>query len=204
MAVAPERIKARLKALFPKANLSKTRLDALAAKLSQKPADDADDAAIDEVLNTANEFHSFEDIARDDDRIRTLEASRNNPPTPPGGNPPADPATQTDDERIAAIVAKAIAPIAQTIQGFQVQTLQEKFVAQAKAKGIPESLAAKVQIGENFNPEEALTNLETEWSGLKQLAVNATAGAGNTPQGSGQPSKEASKEEAEAIVNDIM
>ena len=76
MAVAPEKIKARLKALFPKANLSTKRLDAYAAKLAPKPADDADDEAIDVIINDYNEVIDFEAVAKEDDKTRTLEAAK--------------------------------------------------------------------------------------------------------------------------------
>lgn len=76
MAVAPEKIKARLKALFPKANLSTKRLDVYAAKLAPKPADDADDAAIDVIINDYNEVIDFEAVAKEDDKTRTLEAAK--------------------------------------------------------------------------------------------------------------------------------
>jgi len=76
MAVEKSKVIARLKALFPKANLSQKRLDALADKLASKPADDADDAAIDVVINDFNSVLSIEDIAREDDRVRTLEAEK--------------------------------------------------------------------------------------------------------------------------------
>lgn len=76
MAVEKAKVIARLKALFPKANLSQTRLDAIADKLAKKPADDADDAAIDAVINDFNDVLSIEDIAKGDDRTRTLEAEK--------------------------------------------------------------------------------------------------------------------------------
>lgn len=76
MAVKPEIIKARLKALFPKANLSQKRLDAYAAKLAPKPADDADDAAVDAIINDYNEVIDFEAVAKEDDKTRTLEADK--------------------------------------------------------------------------------------------------------------------------------
>jgi hypothetical protein len=74
MAVAPEKIKARLKALYPKANLSTKRLDVYAAKLAPKPADDADDEAIDAIINDYNEVIDFEAVAKEDDSNRTLLA----------------------------------------------------------------------------------------------------------------------------------
>jgi len=49
MAVKPEIIKARLKALFPKANLSQKRLDAIAAKLAPMPADETHDTLYDSI-----------------------------------------------------------------------------------------------------------------------------------------------------------
>lgn len=76
MAVEKAKVIARLKALFPKANLSQTRLDAIADKLAKKPADDADEADIDAVINDFNDVLSIEDIAKGDDRTRTLEAEK--------------------------------------------------------------------------------------------------------------------------------
>lgn len=76
MAVKPEIIKARLKALFPKANLSQKRIDVYAAKLAPKPADDADETAIDAIINDYNEIIDFEAVAKEDDRVRTLEADK--------------------------------------------------------------------------------------------------------------------------------
>lgn len=76
MAVDNLKVIARLKALFPKANLSQQRLDAIADKLAKKPADDADDTAIDAVINDFNDVLSIEDIAKGDDRTRTLEAEK--------------------------------------------------------------------------------------------------------------------------------
>ncbi len=76
MAVEKAKVIARIKALFPKINLSVKRLDAIADKLSKKPADDADEAAIDAVINDFNDVLSFEDIAKEDDRARTLEADK--------------------------------------------------------------------------------------------------------------------------------
>jgi hypothetical protein len=76
MAVKPEIIKARLKVLFPKANLSQKRLDAYAAKLAPKPADDADEATVDALINDYNEVIDFEAVAKEDDKTRTLEADK--------------------------------------------------------------------------------------------------------------------------------
>lgn len=74
MAVKPEVIKARLKVLLPKANLSQKRLDAYAAKLAPKLADDADETAIDAIITDYNDVIDFEAVAKEDDSNRTLLA----------------------------------------------------------------------------------------------------------------------------------
>lgn len=99
MPVEVSRIKGRLRELFPKANLSNKRLDEVSARLAKKPSDDADEAAIDLVLQNANDFISFEDIAREDDRIRTLEAQVQKPnPTPEPTPTPNDPTPKPADD----------------------------------------------------------------------------------------------------------
>lgn len=71
MAVEASKVKARLRALFPKANLSTKRLDEISDKLGKKVEDNATDAQIDEALEEYNGIYSFEDIAKNDDRLRT-------------------------------------------------------------------------------------------------------------------------------------
>ncbi|WP_341215760.1 hypothetical protein [uncultured Wocania sp.] len=82
MAVKPELIKARLKVKYPKANLSNDRTDEISARLCKLPEDDADETAIDAVLDQANDMFPFEDIAKNDDTIRTLKAKTEKFKTP--------------------------------------------------------------------------------------------------------------------------
>ena len=67
-------IKARLKKQYPKANLSTKRLNELSARLAKKLTDESTEEEVDQVLEDANDFYSFEQIAKDDDRVRSLEA----------------------------------------------------------------------------------------------------------------------------------
>lgn len=46
-----------------------------------------------------------------------------------------------------------------------------EFIAAAKAKGIPEKYAKRYHIGEGFEAEAALTELQTEWTEMKQIAL---------------------------------
>lgn len=72
--VITEKIKARLRVLFPKANLSKKRIDDISAKLSKKLDEESTEEQIDELLTDYNEIApmSFEELAKQDDKIRTL------------------------------------------------------------------------------------------------------------------------------------
>lgn len=93
------KIKARLKAKFSGVNLSTKRIDAIADKL--KLEEDAEDDAIDERLDELNEIFSFAEMAKNDDRLRTLEAKQK-PPKKEDDNDepdsPADPKKPTDPE----------------------------------------------------------------------------------------------------------
>src|SRR5690606_8314581 len=76
MPVEANRIKGKLRELFPKVNLSTKRLDEISARLAKKATDEADDDAIAQLVNDANDYYSFAEIAKEDDKIRTLEANQ--------------------------------------------------------------------------------------------------------------------------------
>lgn len=75
-----DKIKARLKEKFPGVNLSSKRLDDISDKLSKKITEESEiDAKLDEI----NELMPLAEIARQDDRLRTLESkSKDKQPTP--------------------------------------------------------------------------------------------------------------------------
>lgn len=169
-----DKVKARLRALFPGVNLSKTRLDKIADSVTSKITTEDE---IDDKLNDFNDFMSFSDIAKNDDRQRAIDAKK-----------------ATDDEaeaerlRLAGIakeddqdteVPAWAKGLLTTVQSLQTQLAGEKgkstindLKAAAKLKGIPEGLAAKYVIGEGYDQETALAALETEWTEFKQIAVN--------------------------------
>jgi len=185
MAVTPEKIKARLKAKYPKANLSKERLDALAAKLATKPADDADDDAVDAVLDAANDFMSFEDIAKDDDKMRTLEAKAKKD-TPPGNDPPA-PAPAPDD---APAWAKTLIEKVNNIEAGKVtetkrQTVAELFEASETLKALPPAVKQawinRADVNSETPLEDQVKGLETEFTETYQHIANVTPTGGKPP-----------------------
>lgn len=220
MAVEKSKVIARLKALFPKANLSQKRLDALADKLASKPADDADDAAIDEVINDFNSILSIEDIAREDDRLRTLEAKYKepNPPTPPAPPIPPNPEPPKGDDMPAW--AKAILDSNKKLEGeleaiktgkiieTKKQTASELFAKSEVLNRIPEGIRQnwinRLPVSPETSQEEmdlAVKALEEEYSTLVQ--VSADSGRYAPPAGGGNPNPSIDEKLVEKLVEEM-
>jgi len=195
MAVEKSKVISRLKALFPKANLSQKRLDALADKLATKPADDADDAAIDLVINDFNSVLSIEEIAREDDRVRTLESKANpNPPAPP--SPPAPPKGDEVPSWAQAILdsnKKLEGELEAIKTGKMIETKRatasELFNKSEVLKRIPETIRKnwenRIDVNSETSFEEQIQALETEYSELVQVSADnnqyaPAAGGGGT------------------------
>jgi hypothetical protein len=223
MAVKPEIIKARLKALFPKANLSQKRLDALAAKLAPMPADNADDAAVDAVLNQANDFMSFEEIAKEDDRVRTLEAKANPTPAPapapeptPAPTPAPAPANPNDDtpawaksliESNQKLTADLEAIKTGKITEIKKQTAQTVFEASEILKGLkPEiktSWLNRIDVNAETPIEDQVKSLETEFTEIRQEIASSTRYAGAPPSFSDN-NNAPSADDVKAVVDALI
>lgn len=215
MAVKPEIIKARLKALFPKANLSTKRIDAIAAKLAPMPADDADDAAVDVILNQANDFNSFEDIAKEDDRVRTLEAKVNQPPPTPTPSPnpadpkPTDPPKPTDETPAwaKALLEKVEGLEKGKIAETKTQTATKLFEGSEILKELKPELKEqwikRVDTNSEIPIEDQVKALETEFSEIKQSFANNTQYSGTPPYDS-SGKKEPSANEIKEIMDEMI
>lgn len=206
MAVEKQRVITRLKALFPKANLSQKRLDAIADKLSKKPADDADDAAIDSVINDFNEIMSFEDIAKEDDRSRTLEADNKKALEElkkKGIEPKKEEEEEFELPADTPAWAKALIKQNQTL-ATDLEALKTGNVLQTKKQSASE-LFSKSEILKGLKPElkdrwlnrvdvnsevsfeDQIKELETEYSELVQVSADGNQYAG--PAGGGNPTE---------------
>lgn len=214
MAVEKSKVIARLKALFPKANLSQKRLDALADKLASKPADNADDAAIDLVINDFNSVLSIEEIAREDDRVRTLEQKANpNPPAPaPTPSPTPTPEPPKGDEVPAYVKAllDKLDGVTSDLEALKTgkvietkkQTASELFAKSEVLKRIPEGIRQnwvnRIDVNSETPFEEQIQALETEYSTLVQ--VNADNNQYSGPAGNGSAEIKADDAVVESIV----
>jgi len=214
MAVEKSKVIARLKALFPKANLSQKRLDALADKLASKPADDADDAAIDLVINDFNSVLSIEEIAREDDRVRTLEQKANpNPPTQPVPSTPPSPPKGDDVPSWAQAILDSNKKLEGELEALKTgkiietkkQTASELFAKSEVLKRIPEGIRQnwinRLPVSPETSQEEmdlAVKALEEEYSTLVQ--VNADNNQYSGPAGNGSAEIKADDAVVESIV----
>lgn len=203
MAVTPEKIKARLKVLFPKANLSQKRIDEISAKLAPKPADDADDAAVDVFINDANELMGFEAMAKEDDRIRTLEANQK-PKTETAKTEETTEVEKVDENTPAWAktiietnqkLSKEIEDLKQgKITDTKRQTAQQAVEASEVFKGLKPEVKAKwagrIDINSEVSFEDQVKEFETEFTDIKQTLANSSSFAGPPPAGGtdGKPS----------------
>lgn len=203
-----QKIAGRLKVLFPKANLSQKRIDALAAKLETKVSDDADDGAIDEVVNQANDFMDFEALAKEDDRIRTLEANQKKGDE--GGTPPKEDFSNDPPKDETPQWAKALLDKVEAIEKGEVTKSKASSVADLFSKseilkGLPENQKQSWLKRVNLESEDLaaeVSSLETEYTELKQSFADSTDLAGGTFART-QSSDAVSDADVNAVMNQL-
>lgn len=178
------KIAGRLKILFPKANLSQKRIDTIVARLESKVQDDADDAVIDEVINQANDFMDFEAIAKEDDRIRTLESNQKKVEEGGNGNPPKNqgtpetPEPPKDDtpEWAKTLLTKVEALEKGKITESKQNTVSELFSKSEILKWLPENQKQAWMKRVNLDAEDLsseIMSLEAELTELKQSIIDS-------------------------------
>lgn len=198
MAVEAKRIKERLKVLFPGVNLSAKRIDELSARLAKKPADDADDTAVDQVINDANDFMPFKDIAREDDRVRNLEANQKQQDPPKPADPPQDPPAPPTDEMPAW--AKTLietnnslktdlqelkaGKITETKKGAAKKLFEENETLKGLKDSVKEKWFNRIDVNSETPVEDQIADLETEYSELVQGSADSRDASGAPPNGS--------------------
>ncbi|EJL66304.1 hypothetical protein [Flavobacterium sp. CF136] len=221
MAVEKQKVIARLKVLFPKANLSQQRLDAIADKLAKKPADDADDTAIDAVINDFNDVLSIEEIAKGDDRTRTLEAEKKKSEELAAKKKPSK---EEEEEEVIEIDkdipawAKAIlesnkkltADLESIKSGNITQSkkeiAQKTFESSEILKGLKPELkdrwVNRIDINSETPIEDQIKELESEYSDLVQVTADSNVYGG--PAGGGRGVEKMSADSAKSIVEGIL
>lgn len=126
-----QEIKGRLRELFPKANLSTTRISQYAEKLKAKLSEESTKEDVDNLIKDLNDLVDFEQVAKDDDRLRTYQKPQ----------PKVEEAPKQSEEPKSDDVpewAKALLTEVKTLREEKVQdTIQSKFRNHEALKGIP-------------------------------------------------------------------
>lgn len=202
MPVEPTRIKGRVRALFPNANLSNKRMDELSARLAQKPVDDADDAVIDELLNNANDFMPFADLAKEDDRIRSLEANQKKPDATPAPDPTVPPVVEPTVTPPSDAIPSWAKTIMETVNELKTGKIIESKTQAARAEfDKSEVFKSTTEKGREFYFKQLDVNSETPIADqlleLEATHSEITQSKADSAEHSGKPPVHTSNEKAD-------
>jgi len=215
-----DKILAAFKLKYPGVNLSKTRLAAIATKIETKVIDD--ETKIDAALAAMDDAYAFTDIAKDDDRIRTLEAKIKTPKKE--DETPAEKLAREQAEALAKAPvdddtpawAKALIKQSETLASDLAAIKGEKVANTIKSKLEKELLKdVPVDFWDEWSlptSDEALPafaeKVTTKFAAINQQRTEQGLSAMAAPKSSTVPATgkvtPASKEEVASIVDNIM
>lgn len=210
MSIEKSKVIARIKALHPNTNLSNARLNELSDRLIKKLTDDADDAAIDSVINDANDYNPFSEIARSDDKIRDLESKLK--PKPPVDDPKPDPIPDDISPSMKAYLDKQnelIEKLNGKLEGFekgqQTKSITERFNSDERIKDVPDIMRRGFIPTSEDDYEATVTGLIGEFNKYNESYKVERIGNDNPrgQQGGDNTAKEASKEQVDAVASKL-
>lgn len=193
-------ILAKFKAKYPDVNLSKKRLDAIVDKLAAKITDENE---IEAKLDELNDFLPFADIAKQDDKIRDLEAKAKKTP------PPATTPDKKDDppaEDPNTVLLKTLLQKVEKLETEKVQTsIQQKVSSHEKIKGIPAQFLKGKALPEKEEDIDAFVEeVANDYTAFKQELTNQGFAQTSKPVGSAGPGKEpVDPKQIDAILDSI-
>ncbi|PPK98982.1 hypothetical protein [Parapedobacter indicus] len=170
------------------AGVPKVVLALIAKKLAEKVTDEnqIEGAINDFEANSPVSIKDYADLLQSEGDKRVTEALKKaKEPTPPVS--PTPPAPQPKDDEAPAWFTKFLGgefkELKSEVYTGKAQKTVDELVSAAKAKGIPEKYARRYQIGEDFDAEKALAEIESEWTEIKQSVINAEVGDGKVVTG---------------------
>jgi len=189
-----EKIIAAIKAKFPAINLSKKRLNEIAAFIEKKVIDD--ETKVDAALDSYNDFNPIADIAKQDDTIRNLEAKLKAAQPPKKEEVKEDPPIEVTDDTPAWAKAlieqnKKLNEGLTALQGEKIKTtIHGKITDKLNEKGkeVPASFWGKRIIPDKEEEIEAfVTEVQTDWSGLVKESTEKGLSMLSAPKSSAAP-----------------
>ena len=192
-----EKIIAAIKAKFPAINLSKPRLNAIAAKIEAKIIDD--ETKIDGALDTYNEYNPLADIAKADDKLRDLESKSKGKKEDTPTEDKKEVAPPDDAPEWAKALIEQNKALAQSVAAMQGEKVQNSIKSKAteKLKEVPNSYWGKRALPEKDEDLDAfVTEVAADYAQFKQemtdqgLSVLAAPRAGGASQAATKVSPE--------------
>lgn len=192
-------------------NLSTERMNATADRLIKK-FPDLKEEDIDSKLSDLNDLNPFDEIARQDDRVRTLEAKAKETPKPPTdpANPGAD--SKKDDppkpaDEVPAWAKDLVNKINKLDADKEQEEIQKEF--QKRMDGLKTKIPSTFYKGRKPAKKEDIetlaTEIETDFLAFEQERNDGVLGSTTKPAGAAGASKnKASDKEVEELVQNIM
>ena len=126
-----QEIQGRLRLLYPKANLSSTRISQYAERLKAKLSEESTQEDVDNLIKDLNDLVDFSQVAKDDDRLRTYQK-------PKEEMKQEEPKQSEEPKEEVPTWAQALLTEVKTLREEKVQdTIQSKFRNHEALKGIP-------------------------------------------------------------------
>lgn len=194
-------LRSRFRDLFPKAqNLKKERLDVFVSKLSAKLSEESTQEDVDALWQDYNEVVNFEQLAKDDDRLRTLNIPK--PQTKVEETPKTSEEPKRDD---VPEWAKALLTEVKTLREEKVQdTIQSKFRNHEALKGIPTEILDLVKTPTTLDEVDQFATTIADVYKEKQIKEKLDSfGRDIPPQGEHSKSVEV-KQASDKEVDDVF
>ena len=194
-------LRSRFRDLFPKAqNLKKERLDVFVSKLSSKLSEESTQEDVDALWQDYNEVVNFEQLAKDDDRLRTLNVPKPQPKVEEAPKQSEEPKSDDVPEW-----AKALLTEVKTLREEKVQdTIQSKFRNHEALKGIPTEILDLVKTPTTLDEVDQFATTIADVYKEKQIKEKLDSfGRDIPPQGEHSKSVEV-KQASDKEVDDVF
>lgn len=187
-------------------------ISSIAERLHKKFPDLTEEADHDKEVDLLDELISFADIAKEDDRVRTLEAriKEPKPADPKPADPkPADPKPSDPPEDWKKQMDKQIKELSDKLAQSEKKELQsrlyQKFLDKLKEEKIPLSFAKGRTVESEDQIETMLTEVKADWTEVSQeFSNNGLLRMSGTPAGGTANNGKATKEEIGSLVDKIL
>lgn len=172
--------------------VSKAVLTMIAKKLAEKVTEDSqiEGAISDYEANSTLTIKELADFVQKEGDTRVGDAKKkwdqeNKKPEVKDDQPSADKKDDNPEEmpKWARDLQQTVTALGQQFTVSKTNSTMEDLVAKAKEKGIPEVYVRKTIIGEDFNLENTLSELATEWAGIQQANINTQVAGENVVTG---------------------